>query len=41
VSYFIWCFADDTELTVATKDRVVIDYIRHDGRMIYKRGKKK
>jgi len=41
VSYYIWCFADDTELTVATKDRLVIDYIRHDGKMIYKRGKKK
>ena len=41
VSYFIWCFADDTELTVATRDQLVIDYIRHDGKMIYKRGKKK
>jgi hypothetical protein len=41
VSYYIWCFADDTELTVATRDRLVIDYIRHDGKMLYKRGKKK
>jgi hypothetical protein len=41
MSYFIWCFADETELTVATRDRVVIEHIRHDGRMIYKRGKKK
>ena len=41
VSYYVWCFADDTELTVATRDRLVIDYIRHDGKMIYKRGKKK
>ena len=41
VSYFIWCFADETELTVATRDSVVIEYIRHDGKMIYKRGKKK
>jgi hypothetical protein len=41
VSYYIWCFDDGTELTVATRDGVVIDYIRHDGKMIYKRGKKK
>jgi hypothetical protein len=41
VSYFIWCFADGTELTVATRDNTVIDFIRHDGKMIYKRGKKK
>lgn len=40
MSFFIWCFADGTELTVATRDRVVIDHIRHDGRMIFKRGKK-
>jgi len=40
-SYFIWCFADGTELTVATKDRVIIENVRYDGHQIYKRGKKK
>jgi hypothetical protein len=40
VSYFIWCFADGTELIVATRDLVVIDYIRHDGKIVFKRGKK-
>ena len=39
-SYFIWCFADGTELTVAIKDRVVIENVRYDGHQIYKRGKK-
>ena len=39
-SYFIWCFADGTELTVATKDRVIIENVRYDGHQIYKRGKK-
>ena len=40
-SYFIWCFADGKELLVATKDRIVIDFMRYDGHQIYKRGKKK
>ena len=40
-SYFIWCFADGTELMVATKDRVAIEFMRYDGHQIYKRGKKK
>ena len=40
-SYFIWCFADGTELAVATKDRIIIESVRHDGHQIYKRGKKK
>lgn len=39
--YLVWCFADGKELTLATRDRVVIDYIRHDGKQIYKRAKKK
>jgi hypothetical protein len=38
--YLIWCFADGKELTLATRDRVVIDYLRLDGRQIYKRSKK-
>ena len=40
-SFFIWCFADGTELAVATKDRVVIESMRYDGKQFYKRGKKK
>jgi hypothetical protein len=39
--YLIWCFADGKELTLATRDRVVIEYIRNDGKAFYKRGKKK
>jgi hypothetical protein len=41
VAQYIWCFADGTELQVASRDRVIIEYIRHHGRTIYKRGKKK
>ncbi len=41
VTYFIYCFADGTELTVATRDRSAIDFIRHDGKTIFKRGKQK
>jgi hypothetical protein len=40
-SYLIWCFADGSELTLATKDRVTIEFMRYEGRPIYKRGKKK
>jgi hypothetical protein len=40
-SYFIWCFADGTELMVATKDRIAIESMRYNGHQIYKRGKKK
>ena len=40
VTYYIWCFADGTELTLATRDRTTIDYLRHDGKVIYKRSKK-
>lgn len=40
-SYFIWCFADSTELQLATKDRVIIEWVRYDGKQIYKRSKKK
>jgi hypothetical protein len=41
ISYFIWCFADGTELAVATRDRVTIESVRHAGKEIYKRAKKK
>jgi hypothetical protein len=41
MSFFIWCLADETEVTVATRDRVAIEHIRHDGRALFKRAKKK
>jgi len=40
-SYLIWCFADGSEVTVATKDRVAIENVRHDGKQIFKRTRKK
>lgn len=40
ISQYIWCFADGTELNVYTRDRVVIEQIRHAGKPIYKRKKK-
>jgi hypothetical protein len=40
-TFLIWCFADGTELMVASRDRVAIDSVRHDGRQIFKRGKQK
>ena len=39
VSQYIWCFADGTEVSVFTRDRVVIEQIRHQGKQVYKRGK--
>jgi hypothetical protein len=41
MSYFIWCLADESEVTVATRDRVAIENIRHDGKSLFKRVKKK
>jgi hypothetical protein len=41
MSYFIWCLADESEVTVATRDRVAIENIRHDGKSLFKRIKKK
>lgn len=41
VSYYIWCFADGTELMVGTRDRVSIEMVRHAGKQIYKRAKQK
>jgi hypothetical protein len=41
ISQYIWCFADGSELNVYTRDRVVIEQIRHGGKQIYKRAKKK
>jgi hypothetical protein len=40
-SYLVWCFADGTEVVVATKDRVAIEFVRYDGKQIFKRAKKK
>ena len=41
MSYFIWCLADESEVTVATRDHVAIEFIRHDGKAMFKRSKKK
>jgi hypothetical protein len=41
VAAFIWCFEDGTELMVSTRDRVYIDSVRHKGKEIFKRAKKK
>lgn len=38
--HFIYCFEDGSELRVISRDRVIIESIRHDGRQIYKRRKK-
>ena len=38
---FIYCFEDGTELRVTSRDRVVIDSIRHEGKLLFKRKKKK
>jgi hypothetical protein len=40
-STYIYCFADGTELRLNTRDRVAIEWIRHDGKLIWKRSKKK
>ena len=41
ISSFIYCFADGTELRVSSRDRIAIDQIRHEGKLIFKRSKKK
>ena len=40
-SYLHWCFADGTEVQVATRDRVAIESVRYEGKEIFKRAKKK
>ena len=40
VTQLIWCFDDGTELSLGTRDRVVIEWVRHKGHVIYKRKKK-
>jgi hypothetical protein len=37
----IWCFADTTELSVDTLDRMVIESVRYKGHEIFRRAKKK
>jgi hypothetical protein len=37
----IWCFADSTELWLDTPDRVIIESVRHKGKPVFQRGKKK
>lgn len=41
VLQFIYCFADGTELRVYSRDRIAIESIRHQGKVLFKRGKKK
>lgn len=41
LSFFIWCLADGSEVIVSTPDGSLIQQIRHDGKLLYKRGKKK
>jgi len=36
----IWCFADKTELWLDTRDRVIIESLRHKNHEIYRRKKK-
>ena len=40
-STFVYCFADGTELTVDSRDRVAIDSVRYKGKQVFKRGKQK
>jgi hypothetical protein len=41
ITIYVWCFADESELTVSTPDGVAIDQVRHDGKLLFKRGRKK
>lgn len=41
MTYYIWCFANGTELKLATRDRVVIESVSHDGKTLFKHAKKK
>jgi len=41
ITKLIWCFADGTELSVETPDRVIIEAVRHQGKQIFRRGKQK
>jgi hypothetical protein len=39
--HFIYCFTDGTELRVISRDRVAIDSIRHEGKQLFKRTRKR
>jgi hypothetical protein len=39
--HFIYCFTDGTELRVISRDRVAIDSIRHEGKLLFKRSRKR
>ena len=41
VSYYIYCFADGSEAWVASRDKLTIDSVRHAGKLIFKRGKRR
>lgn len=41
VTRLIWCFDDGTELSAETRDRIVIESVRHQGKEIFRRGKQK
>jgi hypothetical protein len=41
MTYFIYCFADGTELMVASRDRAIIESVRYKGKDLFKRGKPK
>jgi hypothetical protein len=41
VTKLIWCLDDGTELSAESRDRVAIESVRHQGKEIFRRGKKK
>jgi hypothetical protein len=41
ITRLIWCFADSTELWVDTRDRVIIESVRHKGKEIFHRARQK
>jgi hypothetical protein len=41
ITRLIWCFADSTELAVDTRDQVVIESVRYQGKEIFRHGKPK
>lgn len=40
ISYYIWCLADGSEISVSTRDGMSIEQIRHAGKLLYKRARK-
>lgn len=38
---FVYCLPDGSEIRIGSHDGSVIDYVRHDGKQIFKRTKKK